>query len=66
MGKPSKTGAKAAAASAAHRKSEKARAPAPKKVDRSMRKLLDKNLRKAKNRAARVAKAAALAAPNVV
>lgn len=56
MGKPSKTGAKANAAAA---KAGKARAPAPKRVDRSMRKLLAKNERKRKNREARLAQAAA-------
>lgn len=59
MGKLSKTGAKASAAAA---KAAKARAPAPKRIDRGMRKLLAKNERKRKNREARKAKAIAAAA----
>jgi len=53
MGRPSKTGARANAASAL---AVKARAPVKKVISRSMRKLLAKNARKAKNRAERLAK----------
>ncbi len=54
MGKQSKTGNKANAAVA---KAATSRVAAPKKVSRSMRKLLTKNARKAKNREARMATA---------
>lgn len=56
MGKQSKTGAKANAAAA---KAATSRVAAPKKVSKSMRKLLTKNDRKRKNREARLAKLAA-------